>query len=519
MTNASTISTAAMPSGTTSSVARLLAARPLATALALLAVAVLIRAVGDVDADVAWQLWIARQLNHGAHLYRDIVETNPPLWFWMAMPVDRLADLIHVRSDHLLIMLISGGVALSVSATQNLLPAMTEGRRAAILSYAALVLAAMPGMDFGQREHIALIGAVPYAALTAARRAQQPVPTALAFAVGAGAALGFALKHYFLIVPLLLELWLLLGLGRKWRPLRPETAAIACVGALYAAAVLLWARDYLTNMVPMLLLAYGATGAKHLVELFQPPVIAGLATIAFLLPALRLRDEESSLGGSLTVAAVGFAGVYFLQAKGWSYHALPLLGCAAIALAWTVIAGGNASRFTLLAAPALLLLPFTIAAQHALREPQSGKDIENAVKSMRAGETVAFVSADPSFGWRVIPEKGLRFVLRSNGFWMIQAIVTNEQRGGADPRLTQLGRRIIRETVEDFECTPPRRIIVKRPRPRSTGEFDILAFFQRDPQFAALLSHYHPVERTSVEVFELRTPLAPSAHCPRWSPV
>jgi hypothetical protein len=103
----------------------------------------------------------------------------------------------------------------------------------------------------------------------------------------------------------------------------------------------------------------------------------------------------------------------------------------------------------------------------------------------------------------------------------MQAIVTNELRGGADPRLTQLGQRVVRETVQDFECTPPRRIIVKRPDPVAAqrGEFDILAFFLRDPQFASLLAHYRPTERTSVEVFELVAPLDPPSSCPSWSPV
>ena len=140
---------------------------------------------------------------------------------------------------------------------------------------------------------------------------------------------------------------------------------------------------------------------------------------------------------------------------------------------------------------------------------------------MRAGDAVGFISPDPSFGWHVIPERGFRFALRYNGFWMMQAVVTNELRGGSDPRLTQLGRRVVRETVQDFECTPPQRIIVKRPEPAAaqSGEFDILAFFLRDPQFASLLAHYRPIERTSVEVFELAAPLDPPHSCPSWSPV
>ena len=77
----------------------MLASRPLSVALAAVALLTCLRALGTVDADVSWQLWAAHQLNGGARLYRDINEINPPLWFWMGMPVDGLAGLIHVQSD------------------------------------------------------------------------------------------------------------------------------------------------------------------------------------------------------------------------------------------------------------------------------------------------------------------------------------------------------------------------------------------------------------------------------------
>ncbi len=488
----------------------------------MLSVVVVLRALGTVDADVAWQLWIGRQLDHGAQLYRDIIETNPPLWFWMAVPVDRLSDLVHQRSDHILILLIGSAAALSIIATDRLLGPISATRRTILLAYASLVLAAMPWLEFGQREHIALIGTLPYAALIAARREGRPASARLAAAVGVGAALGFALKHYFLIVPALLELWLIAALGRKWRPIRAETVALGTAGFLYACALLIGGHDYLTNVVPLLLIAYGATGAKHLVDLFQPAVLTALLCIALLFSNRRLlRSEGSALAAALMVAAIGFTFAYFVQAKGWSYHALPMLGCSAMALAAALVVGSNATRLTILAAPALLLLPFTIAAQQALRESQIDKDIAHGVQGMRAGEAVGFISPDPSFGWHVIPERGFRFALRYNGFWMMQAIATNELRGGTDPRLTKLGRRVVRETVQDFECTPPARIIVKRPDPAAAqrGEFDILAFFLRDPQFASLLAHYRPIERTSVEVFELAAPLGPPRRCRGWSPV
>src|SRR5690349_5890547 len=96
-----------------------IASRPLWVALALTAVLTLFRLSGTVDSDVAWQLWIARRLHEGADLYRDIIETNPPLWFWMALPVDRLAAILGVRVDSALIAVMGGLAALSLAATSR----------------------------------------------------------------------------------------------------------------------------------------------------------------------------------------------------------------------------------------------------------------------------------------------------------------------------------------------------------------------------------------------------------------
>src|SRR4051812_13305050 len=84
-------------------IAALAQLRPLAAGLAITALITGLRLTGTVDSDVAWQLWIAGRIHAGANLYRDIIETNPPLWFWMALPVDRLATLLHLRIEAVLI--------------------------------------------------------------------------------------------------------------------------------------------------------------------------------------------------------------------------------------------------------------------------------------------------------------------------------------------------------------------------------------------------------------------------------
>src|SRR5437868_5909539 len=120
-----------------------LASQPLWLAFALTALVTAFRATGTVDSDTAWQLWIAGRIHAGAHLYSDIVEVNPPLWFWMALPVDRLATLLHLRIEAVLVTAIGALVALALTATNRLLGPIAPGRRALLLGYCALALGVM----------------------------------------------------------------------------------------------------------------------------------------------------------------------------------------------------------------------------------------------------------------------------------------------------------------------------------------------------------------------------------------
>jgi hypothetical protein len=488
--------------------------RPLWPALAITVLLTALRLGGTVDSDVAWQLWIAGRIHSGAHLYRDIIEVNPPLWFWMALPVDRLASMLHVRPEPVLAAAVGLLAMLALPAIDRLINGFAPQRRLLLLAYTALILIGLPWVHVGQREQLVLLGTVPYAALIAARRESRQVPPLLALAVGAGAALGFALKHYFLIVPALLELWLVSGLAGAWRWRRPENVAIIAVGSLYAGAILIWAPDFLTSIVPLIRLSYGMLGAPSARYLFGPFAIIALVSL-FLLAALArpLTRGESRFSSAMLIAAIGFVAVYFVQSKGWTYHVLPMLGCASLALAALALESGAPKRPLHLVAPALLLLPFYLTAKEQLDPMLSSADLNGAVSGLQAGDSVGFLAIETAVPWSITLQHRLRYPSRYMGFWMINAVVSNESRRTPDPRLINLGKRVVADTVEDFTCTPPRRIIVARPRPGERG-FDILRFFLRDPRFAALLSHYKVLSRTSIETYELVSALPrPSGPC------
>jgi hypothetical protein len=467
-----------------------------------------LRLFDTVDSDVAWQLWIAGRVHAGARLYTDIIEVNPPLWFWMALPLDRLAALLHVRVEAVLIVTVSALAALALAATDALLRHIPTPRRTALLAYAALVFVAMPWMHCGQREQLMLIGTVPYAALVAARRDHKVVPPALAAVIGTGAGIGFALKHYFLIVPALLELWLLIGQRRTWRLGRPEIFGTISVGVLYAGAILLWAPDFLTRIVPLVRLTYGDLAPPGLRYLFGPHAILGLLILALVAGHMhRSHEEPAPFTNVLAVAALGFTIVYFIQFKGWIYHAIPLVGCASLALAALLAEAAPPGRWLGIIAPALLSFPFFLAADDEMHPALPNPDLINAVEGVQRGETVGFLTVETAIPWSITLQRGFRYPSRYMGYWMLTAVVPNERRGRPDARLSALGAQIVSDTIADFTCEPPRRIVVARP-PAGRPGFDILPFFLRDPRFGALLSHYRVRSRTSFETYELVSPFS-----------
>lgn len=491
-----------------------MASRPLLTSLAVTTLLTALRLIDTVDSDVAWQLWIAERTHAGAHLYRDIIEVNPPLWFWMARPVERAASILDLPIVSVLVVEMGLLVALALAATNRLLDGLSERRRTALLTFAALTLAAMPWTHIGQREQIVLIGALPYAALIAARAENKRIPGLLAILVGAGAALGFALKQYLLIVPLLLELWLIVSLKRNYRPIRRETAAVVLVGAIYAAAIVLFAPAWLTDIVPLIRLAYGATGAPELRYLFGPFAFVALVILAFCSVCYR-RLSSIPFAAALLVSASGFAFAYFIQAKGWPYHAIPMLGCGSICLALLLGEEDALPRTLKLIAPALLAMPLFLAIDDELYPALPGPELTSAVSGLKAGDTVGFITTEPALPWSITLQRGFRYPSRYMGYWMMNAIIHNEHEASPNSRLTALGRQIVAQTVDDFRCAPPKRIIVWRPLPGQTA-FDILPFFMRDPDFVELLSHYRETSRTNLDTFEQISALSlPRSPCRR----
>ena len=440
--------------------------------------------------DITWQLWIARHLNAGVALYSGIMEVNPPLWFWMAQPVDLLAGQTGLPALRLLLgaVLLLIGVSLALAAR---LSAGSSPRQRAVL-YCGMLLASVliTTGDFAQREHLTLVAAIPYALLIARRAAGQKVSWQLALATALLATPMFALKHYFALIPVMLECWLIWRQRRQWRPLRVETVTLVLGALAYAAAIAVFTPQYLTDMVPGLRLAYGDLRMSARVFLLNPMTLLLAASLFYF---WHFRRELQPAVQAMLLVAAAFLIAYLLQAKGWTYQFTPIM--AALFLAQLLHLAQRPPQPRLRRAEAATAL---LVAGLALWSPLALGPYRNAfapiherlLAEVRPGMTAVMLTTKAGRMWPMVDDAGLKWPSRYYHFWMMQAAANRLATGQPlDGALGDYLARVRLDTVADFTCNPP-DFLIDDGVAVDNVDFDMLDFFRAEPRFEALMTSY-----------------------------
>lgn len=454
---------------------------PLAVAVLLVVAAGAMLWNAELVNDVAWQLWVGRQLAHGVAMYTDILETKPPLWFWMAVPVVDLAQSLGVSAYHVLVFCVLGLDVVALLLVRQLCRGLQSG---VLIVPGFPVITLFAFLDvFGQCEQLTLIAIVPYLVLLARRAEGLGSGRTMAVACGALAAFGIALKPHFLPVPLALEILLLVHTRRL--AFRPEMIALGALLIGYALSVLLFARAYI-DALPMLMIYQGMHNPVAY-QLNQPVVSMA---VLLLLSLLFYGWPRSMVAQAALVVGLAFLAAYFLQGKGWRYHGVPAMGCFTLAI---VAEAERVRRRTMssgllaaaaLAALAMICLIFPLV--QGLRTQEYANALR-ATSDLRPGEVVAELSG--GYYWPVPEERHLIWPSRSVTYQALYYAVEASRTGRVDPTITTLIGDIRRSIVHDLACNPPRRILGDRYDNRylKTG---LVEYLSTDPDFARLMRTY-----------------------------
>lgn len=473
--------------------------------------------------DVSYFVHFSRWLLQGRTLGSDLFDGNLPMVWMLFMPSAALVQLNLLDEPAAVRLVFWTYFLISTALLAAVLSRLDRRDRAASIGWVAsfvLVATLAPGFSFGQREHACVLFSMPYLAAAVLRlQGGQDVPRSIAVPIGVLAGIGFAIKPYFLGVPALVELYLLARLG--WRSLfvRIESLALVLTGVAYVAIACLLIPEYLKFTIEMARATYWAYDTMNfdvLVDRYasvaQPAVYGALVAL--------LTRTWSRLHTVMLLAALGYTASYFVQSKGFVYHAFPVLVCSVtflgicvghgLARAWTGWREtGSWLRFAVVSVVVLLALPpikqvhdgvmrwyftYNIAWGPAGRFRQAVIDTVNQYAPTRQSYFFAFSTH---------PFPGFPTASYAIADWSGRSIV--EPFIAAYARLDEVTDPVVRERVvrageyqrrmvmEDFERRPPSIVFAERNRARlgmNGRQFDDIAFYLADPRFRRIWEKY-----------------------------
>lgn len=466
------------PGGTTRLLPKL--SWPAMAVVAIAVAAVAIQALWTpVDADVSWLITVCERVLGGDRLYVDIVEVNPPASVWLYLPSVWLAGELGLRPEAVIVGGFVAGALGSTAATGRLAARLSDGEQSAWLTpaiaFAALIL---PMGLFAEREHAALLLALPALTALAVIAEGKPLSRRAIAAWGIAAGLVIVLKPPFAVAILPAAIW---GSARR-RSLRPLVPAIATAGAvmaLYAIAVPTFAPAYLDWLLVLgeTYLRMHETWWKLVIGiLLFPAICAGLVAI--------LRAERiPPLAIAWALGAAGFSGAALVQAKNYPNHWLPGAALATLAVAMTLaLPATDSGRRRRVAVALLVLVAMELHATALRPDPALAVAIERVAPP---SPTVMALSTELDTGHPVTRNVGGRWVgSRASLFTAAGARFV----GLDHPDAAALYRADLHAFASDVQHHQPDLILVNMSEKK---------LLMPEPEIRAAMQPYRPVARAS----------------------
>jgi len=483
-----------------------------------------------INHDVAWYIYAAGRMLNGAELYKDIIEVNPPLNFFItAIPV-YFAKVVHLPATAVyktfifIIAILSSLVCGSFSA--KILKGSPSTLRHLFLFLIAFIFTVLPMRDFGQREHVFLMLCMPYFISTIAFALGEKSSIKTSLLIGIFAVVGFLLKPFYLIIWLILETFLVVD-KKNVRILyhRYENIVIILVSSIYFTTLSAFWPRYIT-LTKIALRVYHAYSVPIYIILSYRISLFLLMLLCILFFRLQNKHHAKKIFVIfLTIAVTSFF-IALFQRKGWPYHFYPYK--ATILLFLTLNIAHFISRiiklektfrfgfngFLLVVLTYFICFQIFIPIKNNLRNPpydriMTQKLIE-LVKKHAQNEFIFLFSTSVSPAFPVVNYTHNDWASRFNCLWFLPALYPHDyrpQRYHKKSEMNYIEQYIFTTTISDLQENQPALIIVNTSpmKQRFKGwDFDFIKYFSQDTKFKKFISRYQKIGRLySFDIYKL----------------
>jgi hypothetical protein len=465
-----------------------------------------------MNLDVAWLLYAAQRLLEGAKLNVDVYEINPPISVYFNLPPALLSKYLGLPVIPLfysyMILVIGISLWLCWHLTKLISKNYASGRYYILVSLVFITtIWVITKIQFGQREHIAIVLLMPYllAAIVRLQRKDLSLPTALAVGLLAGAGLSF--KPFFLGVWILVEIYLVASLKSLSSLWRKENLIIALFLTLFALFVLIFQPHYL-QLVLLLGKYYQPFNNGYSAVIFSNEAILWLLT-GIVICLIKLDQEDKAAIFLLYVASTGFLLSALIQQKGWPNH-LYLISASCLFVLLLVIykllEKYRISKKYILVWSYVIFLGFfaigvieTRRSAHIYNNIASLPQLIALLKESAPKEPVYVLTTHLRPSFPMINYSGASWPYHFPSFWPLPGFYCNPSNGSDEisyhpPDTMSPEERFFLDTIiSDLRINPPKLLLVDQSKYKigfGKLNFNFLDYFCNDPRFLTFFEGY-----------------------------
>ncbi len=405
-------------------------------------------------ADVTWLLYVAKSMLHGAEIYTDVMEVNPPLIILLTAISSFFADLLSISDKFSFIIFVIFLITISLYLSYYILEKVQFIKRSSLkILFLSLLFIFMiaPSWDFGQREHLFVIFIFPYF-LTQMFYKEIEIPKNTLIVISLFAAIGFNLKPYFFVVFVFIELVNYYYSRNIAEFFRLSNRIIISVALLYVLVIFLFFHAYIDTLLPVAVAAYEVFATRTFTQIIfynLYDIIVGLVVFVYaLILFIRIRSRDLLMLLSVMIATLF---LYFYQYKGWHYHILPFFLVTLFTLVYLLLFYTKKEYRVY----GMTILPLIIMIIVKNAYSQDFSSLEERLKTFEASSKIVVFSGDIAMGEPLLQYEQ-QWSSRFPSLWMINALLKNDA--------TFLKKYMFGAIYEDLLQYKPDYILFYRPQ-------------------------------------------------------
>src|SRR3990167_750567 len=292
-----------------------------------------------LNGDVSYLIYLAKEMLSGkTYGSPGFLETNPPLIFFLYLPVVLLEKYISLKQSGLFQFYVFFLSALSFLISFSILKKIIKEKKLLYIFSLVLLfcLLFLPSSHFGQREHLFLIFIFPYVFASVFELKNKKISPLLAFFIGVMAGFGFSMKPYFLFSFVFIECYFVFKKRHFFDWIRLESVCILTIIIGYLISVILFFPTYFTIILPLVKTFYFIAIKELWWEVLTSPlVLFPLSAVSLFVFFKNKKNEYPDLSKVLLLVFLGTLLTLFSTQTSWFYHALPLLSMACLLLSFS----------------------------------------------------------------------------------------------------------------------------------------------------------------------------------------